>query len=130
VLLVSSGRNGIKFGLNDLFHLADPTQVRIDVTFFLAIKYFLAVQIHFKTTIGTWRQRNRNIPTVRPKELVRHPRGGCVMLSSDTVDDVNQRFPFFSHAQLLILSYLYFPGAREPWDRAHSTYFSENVKQA
>ena len=97
-LLVGCRRNSIQFGLDDLFHLADQAQVWIDVAFFLTVENFLAVQIHFKTTIGTWGQRNCNTPTVRPEELVRHPRGGCVMLSSDTVDNVDQRFPFFSHA--------------------------------
>lgn len=96
-LLVGCSRNSVELGLDDLFHLADSAQFRIDVAFFLTVENLLAVQIHFETTIGTWGQRNRNTAAVCPKELVRHPRGGRVMLSSDAVNDVNQCFPFFGH---------------------------------
>ena len=96
-MLVSSGWHSIEFLLNHLLQSPYHTQVWIDVTFFLAVENLLTIQIHFEPAICTGGERDRNITTKSTKELVRHPRGGRVMFSSDAVHDVHENFPLRSH---------------------------------
>ena len=97
MLLVRSGRHGFQLGLDNLFHFPDPTQVGVNVVLFLAVENLLSVQVHFKAAIRAGGERDRHIATKSPEELVRHPRGGRVMLSRDTVHDVYEGFPFTGH---------------------------------
>jgi hypothetical protein len=91
--LVSGGWHSIEFLLNHLLQSPYHTQVWVDVTFFLAVENLLTIQIHFEPAIRTGGERDRNITTKSTKELVRHPRGGRVMFSSDAVHDVYENFP-------------------------------------
>jgi hypothetical protein len=56
--------------------------------------------------MGAGGERDGYIARKGTKKLVRHPRGGRVMFSSDTVHDVNENFPLRSHSCLLRTSYL------------------------
>ena len=95
--LIRSCGHGIQFFLNDLFHLSDPPQVRVDVPFFFPIENLFPVHVHFEAAIGTWGEGDGSISTKGAKELVRHPRGGSVMLSGDAVHNIQQHFPFRGH---------------------------------
>src|SRR5262249_28703277 len=80
--------------LDELFQLPQPDQVgHCTVRLLLAVENLLAIQIHFKPAIRARGQGDRYITTESTEELVRHPRGGRVMFSTDTVQDVDQRFP-------------------------------------
>ena len=93
-LLVSSGLDRIQFRLHNLLHLPYPNQVGHDIALFLPVEDLLAIEIHFKTTVGTRGQGHGNITSIATKKLVRHPRGGRVMFSSDAIHDINKGFPF------------------------------------
>src|SRR5215831_12132184 len=95
--LVSSGWHSSEFLLNHLLQSPHYTQVWIDVAFFLPVENLLTIHIHFEPAIRTGGERDRNITTKGTKKLVRHPRGGRVMFSSDAVHDVYEYFPFRSH---------------------------------
>jgi hypothetical protein len=96
-LLVSSGWHSSEFLLNHLLQSPHYTQVWVDVAFFLPVENLLTIHIHFEPAIGAGGERNRNILIKGTKELVRHPRGGRVMSSSDAVHDVHENFPLRSH---------------------------------
>jgi hypothetical protein len=100
-LVIGSSGNRIQLGLDHLFELPNPTQLWKSVILFLLIKDLLPIQIHFKPAICPWGKRNSHITSKGTKELVRHPRGGRVMLSSDTIHDINESFPLTSHGDLL-----------------------------
>jgi hypothetical protein len=88
-VLVSGGWHSSEFLLDYLLQSSYHTQVWIDVAFFLPVEDLLAIQIHFKPAICTGSERDRYIATKCTKKLVRHPRGGRVMFSSDTVYNIN-----------------------------------------
>src|SRR5262245_5710572 len=96
-LLVSGGWHSSKLLLNHLLQSPHDTQVRVDVAFFLPVENLLTIQIHFEPAIRAGGERNRDISAKSTKELVRHPRGGRVMFSSDAIHDVNKNFPLRSH---------------------------------
>jgi hypothetical protein len=96
-LLVSSGWHSSEFLLNYLLQSPHYTQVWVDVAFFLPVENLLTIQIHFEPAIRTGGERDRDISAKGTKELVRHPRGGRVMFSSDAVHDVHENFPLRSH---------------------------------
>ena len=96
-LLVSGGWHSSEFLLNHLLQSSHYTQVWIDVAFFLPVENLLTIHIYFEPAIRTGGERNRNISTKGTKKLVRHPRGGRVMFSSDTVHNVYENFPLRSH---------------------------------
>ena len=96
-LLVSSGWQSIQFLLDHFLQSPHYTQVWVDVAFFLPVENLLTIQIHFEPAIRAGGERDCNISTKGTKELIRHPRGGCVMFSSDAVHDVHENFPFRSH---------------------------------
>jgi len=95
--LVSSGWHSIQLGLHDLFHLANPDQIRHRIAFFFPVKNLLTIEIHFEAAIGAGGEREGSVTTKRTEKLVRHPRGGRGMFSSHAVDDVYQHFPFCCH---------------------------------
>jgi len=92
-LLVSGGWHSIEFLLDHLLQFPYHAQVWVDIAFFFPVKNLLTIQIHFEPAIGTGSERDRNISTKGTKKLVRHPRGGRVMFSSDAVYDVHENFP-------------------------------------
>jgi hypothetical protein len=96
-LLVSGGWHSIEFLLNHFLQSPYHTQVWVDVAFFLPVENLLTIQIHFEPAIRTGGERDRNISAKGTKELVRHPRGGRVMFSSDAVHDVHKHFPLRRH---------------------------------
>jgi hypothetical protein len=96
-LLVSSGWHSSEFFLNYLLQSPHYTQVWVDVAFFLPVENLLTIHIHFEPAICTGGERDGDISTKGTKELVRHPRGGRVMFSSDAVHDVHENFPLRSH---------------------------------
>jgi len=96
-LLVSSSRHSIELLLNYLLQSPYHTQVWVDVAFFLPIENLLTIEIHFEPAICAGGERDRNISAKGTKELVRHPRGGRVMFSSDAVHDIYEHFPLRSH---------------------------------
>jgi hypothetical protein len=80
-----------------LLHLPDAPKLGVNVTLFFLIEDLLTVQIDLKPAIFTRGDRDRSVTTISPEKLVRHPRGGRVMLSRDAVDNIQQYFPFRSH---------------------------------
>ena len=88
-MLVSGGWHSSEFLLDYLLQSPYHTQVWIDVAFFLPVEDLLTIQIHFKPAIRTGSEGNRYIARKGTKKLVRHPRGGRVMFSSDAVYNVN-----------------------------------------
>jgi hypothetical protein len=92
-LLVSGSWDSIQLRLDHFLQSPHHTQVWVDVAFFLPVENLLTIQVYFEPAIRAGGEGNRNISTKGTKELVRHPRGGRVMFSSDTVQDVNQNFP-------------------------------------
>jgi len=96
-LLVSSGWHSSELLLHYLLQSPHYTQVWVDVAFFLPVENLLTIQIHFEPAIRAGGERDRDISAKSTKELVRHPRGGRVMFSSDAVHDVYENFPFRSH---------------------------------
>jgi hypothetical protein len=100
-LVIGSSGNRIQLGLDHLFELANPTQLWKSVILFLLVEDLFPIQIHFKPAICPWGKRNSHIATKGTKKLVRHPRGGRVMLSSDTIHDIDESFPLTSHCVLL-----------------------------
>jgi len=96
-LLVSGGWHSSEFFLNHLLQSPYYTQIWVDVAFFLAVENLLTIHIHFEPAIGAGGERNGDISTKGTKKLVRHPRGGRVMFSSDAVHDVHENFPLRSH---------------------------------
>ena len=96
-MLVSSGWHSSELLLHYLLQSPHYTQVWVDVAFFLPVENLLTIHIHFEPAIRAGGERNRDISTKGTKELVRHPRGGRVMFSSDAVHDVYENFPFRSH---------------------------------
>jgi hypothetical protein len=96
-LLVSSGWHSIQFLLDHFLQSPHYTQVWVDVAFFLPVENLLTIQIHFEPAIRAGGERDRDISAKSTKELVRHPRGGRVMFSSDAVHDVHENFPLRSH---------------------------------
>ena len=96
-MLVSSGWHSIQFLLDHFLQSPHYTQVWVDVAFFLPVENLLTIQIHFEPAIRAGGERDRDISAKSTKELVRHPRGGRVMFSSDAVHDVYENFPFRSH---------------------------------
>jgi hypothetical protein len=96
-LLVSGGWHSIEFLLDHLLQFSYHAQVWVDIAFFLPVKNLLTIQIHFEPAICTGGERDRDISTKGTKKLVRHPRGGRVMFSSDAVHNVHEHFPLRSH---------------------------------
>jgi hypothetical protein len=96
-LLVSGCWHSIKLRLDRLLHFPHPDEVGHSVALFLPVENLLTIQIHFKPGIGAGGERDSCISAKGTKELVRHPRGGRVMFSSDAVHDINQDFPFRGH---------------------------------
>jgi hypothetical protein len=96
-LLVSGGWHSSEFLLNHLLQSPYYTQVWIDIAFFLPVKNLLTIHIHFEPAVCAGGERDRDISTKSTKELVRHPRGGRVMFSSDAVHDIHENFPLRSH---------------------------------
>ena len=96
-LLVSGGWHSIEFLLDHLLQSPYHAQVWVDIAFFLPVKNLLTIQIHFEPAICTGGERDRNISTKGTKKLVRHPRGGRVMFSSDAVHNIHEHFPLRSH---------------------------------
>jgi hypothetical protein len=88
-LLVSGGWHSIEFLLDHLLQSPHYAQVWVDVAFFLPVENLLTIHIYFEPAIRAGGERDRYIARKGTKELVRHPRGGCVMFSSDAVHDVN-----------------------------------------
>ena len=93
--LVSGGWHSSEFLLDHLLQSPHYTQVWIDIAFFLPVKNLLTIHIHFEPAVCA--ERDRDISTKSTKELVRHPRGGRVMFSSDAVHDIHENFPLRSH---------------------------------
>ena len=82
----SGGFKRIQLLLHHLFPLPYTHQVGHRLALRLhAVKNYLAIQTHFEAAIGTRGQGDRYITTESTEELVRHPRGGRVMFSTDTV---------------------------------------------
>ena len=96
-MLVSGGWHSSELLLDHLLQSPYDTQIWVDVAFFLAVENLLTIHIHFEPAIRTGGERNRDISRKGAKELVRHPRGGRVMFSSDAVHDVHENFPLRSH---------------------------------
>ena len=96
-LLVSGGWHSVQLRLDRLLHFPHPDQVGHGVALFLPVENLLTIQIHFEPGIRAGGERDRYISAKGTEELVRHPRGGRAMLSSDTVHDVNQGFPLRRH---------------------------------
>lgn len=88
-LLVSGGWHSSEFLLDHLLQSPYYTQIWVDVAFFLPVENLLTIHIHFEPAIRAGGERDRYISSKGTKELVRHPRGGRVMFSSDTVHDVH-----------------------------------------
>ncbi len=88
-LLVSSGWDRVQLRLNHLLHFPNPDQVRHSIAFCLLIKNLLTIQIHFEPAIGAGGERDCGISAVAAEKLVRHPRGGRVIFSSDAVHDIH-----------------------------------------
>ena len=96
-MLVSGGWHSGEFLLDHLLQSPHYTQVWVDVAFLLPVENLLTIHIHFEPAICAGGERNGDISTKGTKELVRHPRGGRVMFSSDAVHDVYENFPLRSH---------------------------------
>ncbi len=88
-LLVSSGWDRVQLRLDHLLHFPNPNQVRHSVAFCLLVKNLLTIQIHFEPAIGAGGERDSGISAVAAEKLVRHPRGGRVIFSSDAVHDIH-----------------------------------------
>ena len=94
----SGGFQRIQLLLHRFFQLPQLEQVGHWLALFLhAVVDFLTVQTDFEPAICTRGQGDCYIITKGTEELVRHPRGGREMSSTDTVQDVYQRFPLRSH---------------------------------
>ena len=95
--LVSGSWHSVQLLLDDLLHSADQTQVGVDVALFLPVENLLTIQVNFEPAIRTGGEGNCGVSTKGSEELVRHPRGGRVMFSSDAVHNVHENFPLRSH---------------------------------
>ena len=87
-MLVSGGWHSIELLPDHFLQSPYHTQVWVDVAFCLPVENLLTIHIHFEPAICTRGERDCDISTKGTKELVRHPRGGRVMFSTDTVQDV------------------------------------------
>jgi hypothetical protein len=96
-LLVSGGWHRIQLRLDYLLHFPNPDQVGHSIALFLPVENLLTIEVYFEPAIRAGGERNCSISTKCTEELVRHPRGGRAMFSSDTVQDINQNFPLLSH---------------------------------
>ncbi|SRR6266851_2812532 len=96
-MLVSGGWHSSELFLDHFLQSPHYTQVWVDVAFFLPVENLLTIHIHFEPAIRTGGERDRYIASKGTKKLVRHPRGGRVMFSSDAVHDVHKNFPLRSH---------------------------------
>ncbi len=90
-------RERFQFFRNDFFHVADSAEIGEFVVFGLLIKDEFIIQAHFQSAIRAWGDGDRGIRAISPKELVRHPRGGRVMLSRYAIDDIQMNFPLRGH---------------------------------
>ena len=93
------GRSGycayaFNLGSDYFLHLADPGQVGVDIAFALLVEDPLSVQEYFHDALAARRYGYRCIGTVGSEELIRHPRGGSVVLSRYAVGDFQLDFPF------------------------------------
>ena len=92
-LLVSGGWHSVQLRLDYLLHFPNPDQVGHSIALFLPVENLLTIEVYFEPAIRAGGERNCSISTKCTEELVRHPRGGRAMFSSDTVQDINQNFP-------------------------------------
>ena len=92
LLVVGVGWDRVQLCLNLPFHLPDPGQVWINLSLFQPVKNLLPVHIDFHPAVSTGGNRDSYIAAEGPEELVRHPRGGCVVLSRNAVNDLHMSF--------------------------------------
>ena len=81
-------------------HLADPSQVGINIPLSLLIEDLLAVYKNFHNALAARGDGYRRIRSIGPEEFIRHPRGGSVVLSRYAVSNLYLNFAF--HKVLLI----------------------------
>ena len=88
-MLISSGWHSIEFRLHHLLPFPHSYQVGHRLALFLhAVENLLTIQIHFEPAVCTRGQRDAYISTKGTEELVRHPRGGREMFSTDTIHNI------------------------------------------
>ena len=91
-LVVGCGWYSLQLRRYYLFHLPNTREVGIYVALSFAVEDLLTIQIDFDATLPTRLERDRNITAVGPEELIRHPRGGRMVLSRYAVYDLYMGF--------------------------------------
>ena len=99
-LVVGWHQHGIgQFLVDNQAHLPDPRQVRI-YTFSLLVEDPLPVGEDFHDALPPGRDGYCNVRSIVPEKLVRHPRGGSEVLSTNAVGDLYLDFPFHEQYSL------------------------------
>ena len=99
VLVVGGNGGGVHFCNpvpDDLLHLADAAQVGENVAFAELVENPLAVHEHFHNALAPGGDGYGNVGAEGMEELIRHPRGGSVMLSRNAISDFYLDFTFHS----------------------------------
>ncbi len=90
--LVGQHRHGVQLCLDLLLHCPNPGQVGVDALFQL-VEDLLPFHIDLHAALCAGGHGDAYVSSVGPEELVCHPRGSRVVLSRDTVDDLNADLP-------------------------------------
>ena len=101
-LVVCGDRDLVHFGNlrgDALLHLADPSQVGIDLAFALLVEDALSVDEDFHDALAAGGNGDSSVRPVGPEKLIRHPRGGSEMLSRNAISDLYLDLSF--HVSLL-----------------------------
>ena len=95
LVVCSNGQVNVgNLGGDDFFHLPDAGKVGVDVPLSLLVENLLAVQEHFHDALAARGDSDCGVRAVGPEKLVRHPRGGSVVLSRHAVGNLQLNFAF------------------------------------
>ena len=94
-LVVGWHRYGVAYSVSDnLSHFPYPLQIGEHVVFALLIVDSLAIHEHFHDALPSRRDGHGNVRAKVSEKLIRHPRGGTEVLSTNAVSDLYLDFPF------------------------------------
>ncbi len=88
----------LDFLSNKLQHGTNPLQIGECIVLAFLVEYPLSVHKDLHDGLASRGDRYRSIGSEVPEKLIRHPRGGTEVLSTDAVGDLNLDFAFHSES--------------------------------